>query len=328
MSILPFLFKTAAAFYSPSGKSARLSILIYHRVLEHADPMQHGIELVDKQLFDWQLGLLCKYFNPLSLPEALERLKSGTLPSRAICISFDDGYEDNVTLALPILKKHNLSATFFIASSFLNGGIMWNDAIIESLRNTTVSHLDLRDIDFGQYDCSSWELKRKSKSALLTALKYKIPSQRNELIAQIVEKLAVSVPSDLMMSSAQVRELHNQGMDIGGHTKTHPILSRIDETAVREEIESGKQELESIIDNKISVFAYPNGRPDQDYLKTHTKIVMDAGFKAAVTTSYGTATITTDPYQLPRFTPWDRSQLKFILRMLQNYQNEVSVATL
>ena len=121
---LPHLLRTA-------GKQ-RLSILIYHRVLQSPDPLRPGEPIVDE--FRQRMNLLRRYFNPLPLVEAIDRLQAGELPERAVCVTFDDGYADNESVALPILKKSGIPATVFVATGFLNGGQMWNDTVIESIR--------------------------------------------------------------------------------------------------------------------------------------------------------------------------------------------------
>ena len=111
----------------------RLSILIFHRVLESFDFMRSG-EITARE-FDAKMQLIARYFAPISLSDAVEHLKQGTLPKRAICVTFDDGYRDNAEVAYPILKKWNIPATFFVATGFLNGGRMWNDSVIETCRS-------------------------------------------------------------------------------------------------------------------------------------------------------------------------------------------------
>ena len=122
----------AGALTAASGGGGRLSILVYHRVLPRSDAMLAGE--VEAAAFDWQMALLAEYFQVLPLSEAVHRLHSGTLPARAACVTFDDGYADNHDTALPILQKWRLPATFFIATAYLDGGWMWNDAVTESLR--------------------------------------------------------------------------------------------------------------------------------------------------------------------------------------------------
>src|SRR5690606_4616309 len=150
-----------------------------------------------------------------------------------------------------------------------------------------------------------------------------------EARAAQVEKLstliAADLPDTLMMTSAQVRQLHDAGMEIGGHTLTHPILASIDDTVAHTEITAGKAKLEAITGAPLRLFAYPNGKPGKDYLPAHVKIVRDAGFEAAVSTAWGAARQDSDMFQLPRFTPWDKSEWRYVLRMAQNMRQEIRV---
>jgi peptidoglycan/xylan/chitin deacetylase (PgdA/CDA1 family) len=121
-----------------------------------------------------------------------------------------------------------------------------------------------------------------------------------------------------MMTSGELRQLSQAGMCIGAHTINHPILSRISADEAWQEIQGSKDVLVDILREPVSVFAYPNGKPGTDYLPEHVQMVRDAGFSAAVSTVWGTANGQQDRYQLPRFTPWDRSKTKFGLRMARN----------
>jgi peptidoglycan/xylan/chitin deacetylase (PgdA/CDA1 family) len=112
--------------------SQSLSILIYHRVVPEPDPLLP--DLVCSEEFDRQLGVLSRWFTVLPLSEAVARLQAGRLPARAACVTFDDGYADNYEVALPLLAARGISATFFVATSFLEGGRMWNDDVIDTAR--------------------------------------------------------------------------------------------------------------------------------------------------------------------------------------------------
>jgi peptidoglycan/xylan/chitin deacetylase (PgdA/CDA1 family) len=302
---------------SPGGVRARLSILIFHSVWPQADPLRPGS--ITAQDFDQLMGFVAETFNVLPLAEAVERLVSGRLPPRSLCITFDDGYADNHDVALPILKQWNLSATFFVATAFLDGGRMWNDAVIEALRVAPGPELNLDHLDLGVHAVSSWQERREAVDRLLLTLKYLPASKRTQRVTELVA--AAGGGSDgrlLMMTSAQVRELHNSGMEIGGHTVNHPILFGMSPAQARDEILQGRETLEEWVAAPIRLFAYPNGKPDRDYAREHVEIVRRAGFTAAVTTSWGSSVAATDPLQLPRFTPWNRDPLRFGLRLLQN----------
>jgi peptidoglycan/xylan/chitin deacetylase (PgdA/CDA1 family) len=310
------LFRFLGNRLSPTGPRAKLSILIFHRVLAEPDPLFPGEATIDS--FDAQLTWLKSVFNVLPLSEAVTRLKAGTLPARATAITFDDGYADNFTHALPVLQKHGLTATFFIATAYLNGGRMFNDTVIEAIRRSTIPTLDLSELGLGQHDISNLTAKSQAIGKLLPQVKYLPPDQREATVARIAELAGAPLPNDLMMTTDQLKRLHAAGMEIGGHTHRRPILAKLGDKAARDEIAQGKGWLEDAIGERIRLFAYPNGKPGADYLPAQANIVRELGFDAAVSTQPGVSTASTDPYQLARFTPWDTSPTAYTARLLKN----------
>lgn len=309
---------------SPAGMHGRLSILIYHRVLKQPDPLFPAE--VDADTFDQQMCLLSRFFTVIPLAEAICALNSGRLPARAACITFDDGYADNADVALPILQKYRLPAAFFIATAFLDGGRMWNDTVIEMVRRHPASSLDLRRIGLGLHRTESWDQRAATVSSLLRQLKYHPPASRLDLVNAAHELTTASLPDDLMMSSQQVRALHAAGMEIGAHTVNHPILASLGDAAALREIAEGKECLEALIGARVKSFAYPNGKPLRDYHAGHVDIVRKLQFDAAVSTSWGTAQAGNDLFQLPRFTPWDKNETRFLLRLARNMRSRVDCA--
>ncbi len=316
MEAMDLALKVPGTLLSPSGQDARLSILIYHRVLPEPDPLFPSE--VDSARFDAQMRHVSRIFNVLPLTEAVARLKSDILPARAACVTFDDGYADNAEIALPILKKHGIPATFFIATGYLNGGIMFNDSVIECIRMTKKESLDLPQLGFNELPVQTIAEKRSAVESILSSVKYQEPIKRQEMVDEIRSRAGVELPRNLMMKDDQVRLLSGSGMEIGGHTVNHPILASVDRETARAEIQDGKDYLEELTGNPVRLFAYPNGKPDRDYLAAHAAIVKELGFDAAVSTATGVAHKKSDLFQLPRFTPWDRSALKFSLRLINN----------
>lgn len=298
--------------------TATLSILIYHRVLARPDPLFPGE--VDAALFQRQLRLLQRFYTPLPLSDAVRRLQDGSLPTRAACITFDDGYADNAQVALPLLQHHGLHATFFIATGYLDGGQMWNDTVVEAVRQAAGPMLDLRVHGLGTFPVASLAQRQAAIATLLGQLKYQPFAQRQQLAMQIRRQAGATAGPAAMLSTAQLRQLHAAGMELGAHTASHPILSTLAERAAQRDIAHGKQQLEALIQAPVSLFAYPNGKAGRDYGAPHVAMVKDLGFKAAVATDWGVARpgAGLDLLQLPRFTPWDRGRLAFLWRMRQN----------
>jgi peptidoglycan/xylan/chitin deacetylase (PgdA/CDA1 family) len=298
--------------------TATLSILIYHRVLARPDPLFPGE--VDAALFERQLRLVKRFYAPLPLAEAVRRLQDGNLPPRAACITFDDGYADNAQVALPLLRRHGLHATFFIATDYLDGGQMWNDTVIEAVRQAPGPQLDLREHGLDCLPVASLAQRQAAIAALLGQLKYLPFAQRQQLALQIRRQAGATAGPPAMLSTAQLRQLQAAGMGLGAHTASHPILSTLPDHAAQRDIADGKRQLESVIQAPVTLFAYPNGKAGRDYGAPHVAMVRSLGFQAAVATDWGVARpgADLDLLQLPRFTPWDRGRLAFLWRLRQN----------
>lgn len=298
---------------SPGGRKG-LSILIYHRVLAQKDPLFP--EEIDRDDFDRQLRLLKSMFTVIPLIDAVRRAKVGTLPPNAACITFDDGYADNAEVALPVLQQHGLSATFFVATGFLDGGRMWNDSVIELVRRHPGPVLDAGVL--GSHALGSTAQRQQAIASLIGQLKYLPLDERLVQVERLVDLGGIGLPDDLMMTSAQIRQLQRAGMDIGGHTVNHPILAKLGPQQARTEIADGKRALEAITGAPVALFAYPNGKPGADYSAEHVAMIEELGFEGAVSTSRGASKRNQDLFQLPRFSPWDRTPLRFALRMARN----------
>lgn len=291
----------------------RFAILTYHRVLPEED------ELFPDELtaadFDAQMAVLARFFNVVSLREALERLESGSLPRRCVVVTFDDGYADNCTEALPILKKHGLVATFFIASGFLDGSMMWNDRIISAVRTSPAAEASIPGLNIAAAPLTSAERRRTLAETLIAKIKYLSGSERDAAIAEIEDTLEGVQPPRLMMTEAQVGEMVAAGMDVGAHTVSHPILTACTLEEAEAEIAASRDALGELTSREIDLFAYPNGRKGQDYSAEHADLVQRMGFRAAVSTNPGTAGSQSAKYELPRYGVWDKRPSRFALRI-------------
>ena len=309
-------FRLLLRALSPGGRRGKLTTLIFHRVRREPDILfpneMHASAFRDR------LRWIGAWFNVLPLDEAVAALARGALPERALAITFDDGYADNFDVALPILREQGLPATFFVASGFLDGGRMWNDTVIEAIRRIPEPSLDLSALGLGVHVVESTEERRQSINVLLGKLKYMDANMRFDRAEAIASLAGEGLPDDLMMTRDQVRRVAATGMAIGGHTATHPILARVDELAARKDIADGRDALEAIVRQPVRLFAYPNGKPVDDYAARHVAMVRDLGFSAAVSTSHGAASAVDSVFELPRFTPWEASPGRWGWRLARN----------
>jgi peptidoglycan/xylan/chitin deacetylase (PgdA/CDA1 family) len=309
---------------SPVGARGRLTILIFHRVRAQPDALfpneMHASAFAERMLCvrDW--------FNVLPLDEAAAALERGSMPARPLAITFDDGYADNATVALPILRRLGLPATFFVATGFLDGGRMWNDTVIEAVRGAPGGTLDLSTQGLGKHAIESPQQQKAAIGAILALLKYLPQDERQSRVDSIAAQAGVALPDDLMMSSDQLRSVAAAGMGIGGHTVSHPILARLDDATAQREIADGRDALQAIVRQPVRLFAYPNGKPNVDYAGAHVRMAKDLGFAAAVSTAAGAARVGDPLHQLPRFTPWDRTPVRWGARLARNLFTRIETA--
>ena len=295
-------------------KERRVCVIAYHRILEHPDPLLESEP--DTAAFTWQMEVLATNFNVLPLHEALVAMRENRLPSRAVCITFDDGYRSTHDIALPILKRLGLSATVFVTTGFLDAGSMWNDRIVDAVRILPEGSLDLRSLGLGSRVVGGLLAREKLLREIDDKCKYMNNEKRSDLIATL-EKIAGSVPqSSGMLTREMVAKLAHEGIEIGGHTVTHPILTKLSDDAAHYEIFENKRVLEEIVGKPLRLFAYPNGKVGMDFDQRHVKMVAEAGYTAAFTTALGAMSKNCDFYQLPRGRPWDQSPLRFSARLL------------
>ena len=223
------LVRSLLTVASPAGARGRLSVLVLHRVLAGPDPLVP--EAIDAERFSEMCRWLRTMFNVVRLDVGMRQLARGDLPARALAITFDDGYADNHDVAMPILKHFDMPATVFVTTGFLDGGCMWNDAIIESFRRTRHRQTDLHELlppgAPASFPLETPAQRRHALDRVIEAVKYLEPAQRLSTVHRLADHLEVRLPTDLMMRSDQVVALLSGGLQVGAHTVSHPILTRI-----------------------------------------------------------------------------------------------------
>lgn len=270
-----------------------LTILAYRRISAQPDPLFP--DAIDARRFEQHLRVLTRWFRVMPLGAALARLRAGALPPRAACITFERGYAASAEVALPLLQRFGVGATFFVASGLLDGAGLWDDAIADVLRNATGARLNLGRSGFGSYDIGCIVRRRAVLAMLTAALAGLAEDERGARVAAMARRF-----TPVMLSADQVLALHRAGMEIGAHPAGHPVLTALSNAAARNAIAAGRAGLQEILQAPVDLFAYPGGLPGHDFERRHAAMLREQGFKAAVCCASGAVRRHSDLFALPR----------------------------
>jgi peptidoglycan/xylan/chitin deacetylase (PgdA/CDA1 family) len=312
---------------------------MYHRIATPSvDPWDIA---VSPENFAQHLEVFGDWARCRTFGELAAALHGDAKERRSVAITFDDGYVDNLTTALPLLEKHDAPATVFILTSTIGAGKeFWWDALARVFLTTPrlprVLELDVlggaRRWDLGDgADCTPEELRTFRRWRMRDGPRH--PRARTlgevwrtlfESPRDITESLLAQViawsggdregPADgHPVTEAELARLAGSRLvEIGGHTMRHPALDTLTPKEAEKEISGGRRILVERTGRDVTTFAYPFGRcggrvPD---------IVRDAGFSAACTAAQFLAIGRTDPYRIPRLImrDWDGETLARMLR--------------
>lgn len=240
--------------------------LVYHRI---GDPSQSVYDRTGWEAtieaFDAQLGFLKREFEVIS-PEDLPEVVAARRPRRHLLITFDDAYRNTYEDGYPLLRKHGLPATFFVTTGFLDSrSTAWWDEIAWMVRTSRRAEVALPGLLPAPLPIVPGTRGRAVST--LTGLYKHLPGDQYEsFLAHLADELGTGrhAPGDgdPWMTWDDVREMRRNGMTIGGHTVTHPILARLDEHDQRQEIFGCKARLEEELDEPMRYFSYPVGGAD------------------------------------------------------------------
>jgi len=301
---------------SPAGAAGRLSIMLFHKIPLQADPLVPNDLTLER--FEHLLDFVAENTQVLPMSDAVAALQRGALPSRAVVLTFDDGYVEWLDHVAPALRRRNLPATFYVTSGQLEGDALWHERITAAVRALPEQGVTL-PYGFGGFGpLDTLDSRERLVAKLQERLKYTSLGERVDAIAQLEAQACRPLILPRRFDAAAVRALHSQGFEIGAHTVDHPILNECSAQQARDEIGGCKDTLEAIIKGRVDSFAYPNGRPGTDFAASHVDLVKACGYQSAVTTSSGAASSRSDPFQLPRFSPWGRSHGQITFQLARN----------
>ena len=299
-------------------KNNLLRILTYHRVAEPAATplLNPRIISATPSVFASQMQHLAESYNVVTMEQALAAtLHQKRLPDRAVLITFDDGYFDFIDHAWPILNKLKLPSTVYIPTSYPDNPelVFWWDKLYAAFSQTVENKLQ---IDSLKEELLLTDNKQRMQSLkLLQNFVKTLPNnEAMDLVENVCHMLGVvDVVKQSAMNWDQLRSLHKEGVTLGAHTRTHPLLTQLSHDEVRKEIKGSCEDLKREIGDVLPVFAYPNGSHNQDVVD----IVGQEGFDLSVTVIDGLNDMNTvDPLRLNRTEITQRtSSLLFKLRL-------------
>jgi peptidoglycan/xylan/chitin deacetylase (PgdA/CDA1 family)/CelD/BcsL family acetyltransferase involved in cellulose biosynthesis len=289
-------------------------ILCYHRVNDDGDPF---FPAVSTRLFEAEMRYLARHYNVVSLSELTDRLKSN-VPEPVLAITLDDGYQDNFQNAFPILKRYNLPATIFLSTGPIDSRQpLWFETLAHTLKTTEYDHLDV-EIDFPRrFWLRSLAERLQANDGIFELLRRLSDSERQKRLTEILTQAGISDDSSCcgrMLTWDQVRMMKRHRVDFGGHTVTHPFVSKLTGPDTIWEVSECKRRIEQELQSPVDHFAYPNGR-SEDFNDTTKVALREAGYRAAVTTIWGMNDPSTDLMELRRGGPWEKNCAVFAYKL-------------
>ncbi|MDX1824610.1 MAG: polysaccharide deacetylase family protein, partial [Thiohalomonadales bacterium] len=229
-----------------------------------------------------------RFYQPMTLLQLVQRVfESGEVPRNAIVITVDDGYRDFHDVAWPILKEFNVPATLFVTTGFVSGDLwLWPDQVTWLFSQAPELDTTIAVGDF-ELSTSSVHANRRATWQSLVGYLLSIPDKdKHRAIQQLADSWSLSLPNEApddyaACSWEHLRDMEAAGIEIGGHTVTHPSLGCVDESQARQEIQGCLDMLNKQLGARDRTFCYPNGEPS-DFSIALKGVVQSVGFSAAV----------------------------------------------
>lgn len=318
------------------------AILLYHRVIEL--PSDPYLLSVSPSHFAEHLAVLRKHTRPMSLRQLVRGLHDGKVPRRAVVITMDDGYFDNLVYAKPLLEQYDTPATVFVTPASCPDAAdeFWWDALEKILLRPRSLPQNLRLLiggvphewrlgsaaEYGPDDHTRhcfWNYGMDDptpRHAIFRSIHQLLKPLNQDERGRILRDLTAWASAETTvrsnyraLSGAETIRLAEGGLvEVGAHTMTHPVLSRLTLAEQRQEIRQSKAYLEGLAGQKVTSFAYPHGL-HADYSQETIALVRESGFECACVATPGRVRCGVDVHQLPRFVIRDETGDSFAERL-------------
>lgn len=292
------------------------AVLMYHRVLpEQSDTFSHHGIIVSPETFERHMRFLSRHFRLLTPAEFRTELTVSGFGRRRCLITFDDGWQDNITHALPVLQRHRVPAVVFVATGYVGTDkTFWQERLTRLLYLT--SRVAPRDDDplvelgaanmRGMADAAA----RTRAREIVSGLKTRDPAVIEKIIARLEDSGALPsgrmrcIGDDRFLSWDEVATLQRSGIvTIGSHAHSHIPLPKLGVARALMELSRSRDELARHGLPRPDICAYPNGNVD-DAVELAAR---EAGFSVGFATGHGRVGNGTNPMRLRRINVHDRS---------------------
>jgi peptidoglycan/xylan/chitin deacetylase (PgdA/CDA1 family) len=274
-----------------------LPVLTFHRVaaINAMYAFDEDVIGVTPSAFERQLCILREHFTPISTTDVIRLLDGGALPNNPVLVTFDDGYRDNYEVALPLLRRYGIKATFFIATDYITRRRMfWWDRIAFAVKAATRPKLILKDPLPMVLDLTTAESRKSATKTLLRVVKSTYELDLDRFLDDLTRAAELTWSSEvereladgLLMTWDQVRALKAAGMDVQSHTRTHRVLQTLSPERVLAELVESRTELERELGEPVWAVSYPIGHTINDRTDVR-QAVEKAGYRVGFTNATG-----------------------------------------
>lgn len=271
---------------------SEIPVLAYHRIMDVKEDYPFDVDLVSAtpDMFKKQMEFIKKNFNPITMQQFIASLDGGEkLPKRPVLVTFDDGFKDNYSIAYPILRELDIPATIFVATDFISSDeTIWFDKLAFFFNRIDASEIKIPKLNLTVNIENSMDARRDCYTRVIEKLKLVDNSLRllvlEELYAQYGDVYKTRTDEESALSEAMtwtdLKEMSENGISIGSHSVTHPILSMLNPNELSYEIDESKKMLENQLAKPIDSIAYPVGQYES-YTKEVVSTIKNSGYIAA-----------------------------------------------
>lgn len=281
--------------------------VMYHGVGDTPVPADEQITpLFPSELFEAQIRHLSGRYRLVPASKLLDAVRERRRGQRIpVAITFDDDLASHLEIAMPILKRAQAPATFYLTGASMSGPFaFWWERLQRAF--------DRGLVDEGDFDPNAPTMREEPPGIrrVASAIEAMPPRERDRISESLLGRLREDPPG-WGLRAAQIREMVANGLEIGFHTRRHEVMTMLGDDQLAHALREGRGDLETVVGYELSTFAYPSGMVDARVAEA----TRDAGFESGFTTETAAVSDQCNPLLLPRVTPTLESPAHFAMQV-------------